>query len=197
MKWKRLYNITKLIVIALFGSAAILAIHHQYDQQHKETVPVIPYQDIWVENIETVKIEQISDDTYGSRTYSEIPYTSEEEIAQELEADELEEFATCVEAEAGGESFLGKCMVADVIINRVRSKDFPNTFAEVIEEPYRFSSYWDGAMERAIPSEETYRACQQELKKQMYPEIYYFTAEGYSEYGTPWKKVGNHYFSKK
>ena len=118
--------------------------------------------------------------------------------AEELEAyyDSLELLAVCVEAEAGNQGMEGKRMVADVILNRVDHPDWPDTITEVITQPYEFSSYWDGSMDKVWePSEETFRAVQMELEARSWPELYYFTADGWSRYGTPWKKAGDHYFS--
>ena len=88
-------------------------------------------------------------------------------------------------------------MVADVILNRVDDPDWPDTIEEVISQPTHFSSYWDGGMDKVSVSEETFQAVRMELENRSWPEIYYFTAGRYSEYGTPWKKVGDHYFSGK
>lgn len=126
-----------------------------------------------------------------------LPSESQDELKDEMYYDSLEELAICVEAEAGNQSLLGKRMVVDVILNRVDDPDWPNTIKEVIEQKYAFSSFWNGAMDRAEPSEETYKAVAMELKERSYPGLYYFTAEGYGKYGTPWKKVGDHYFCTK
>lgn len=112
--------------------------------------------------------------------------------------DNLELLAVCVEAEAGNQSLEGKRLVVDVILNRVDSAGWPDTVKEVIEQPVQFASYWDGGMERVVePSEETYEAIQMEIETRSYPGIYYFTAEGYGEFGTPWRQVEDHYFSKR
>jgi N-acetylmuramoyl-L-alanine amidase len=124
--------------------------------------------------------------------------SEEEHLAEEEYWDEMEELAICVEAEAGNQSLLGRRMVADVILNRVDSPDFPDTVKGVIEQKYHFSTFWDGAMDRVVePSELTFLAVQMELENRSYPGLLYFTAGNYSEYGTPWKKVGDHYFSTK
>jgi N-acetylmuramoyl-L-alanine amidase len=103
-----------------------------------------------------------------------------------------------VEAEAGDQSLIGKRMVVDVILNRVDDPDFPDTITGVITEKYAFTSYWDGGMANVWePSEETFKAVQMELESRSWPGLFYFTANGYSEYGHPWKKVGDHYFSTK
>jgi spore germination cell wall hydrolase CwlJ-like protein len=41
--------------------------------------------------------------------------------------------------EARGESLAGKKAVANVTINRVKSKKFPNTVCSVVKQPYQFS----------------------------------------------------------
>jgi hypothetical protein len=46
-------------------------------------------------------------------------------------------------------------------------------------------------------TEESFEAVRMELESRSYPSLLYFTAGGYSEYGTPWKKIGDHYFSTK
>ena len=127
-------------------------------------------------------------------TPSALPTESPEDLAEEEYYDSLEELAICVEAEAGNQGLLGKRMVVDVILNRVDDPDWPDSIQEVIEQKYQFASFWNGAMERTIPTEETYKAVNMELKERSYPGLLYFTAEGYGDYGTPWKKVGDHYF---
>lgn len=123
---------------------------------------------------------------------------SEEDLKEEMYYDSLELLAVCVEAEAGNQSLDGKRMVADVILNRVDHPDWPDSITEVITDPYEFASYWNGGMDGVWePSEETFRAVQMELENRSWPGLYYFTSDGWPEYGTPWKKVGDHYFSGK
>lgn len=53
-----------------------------------------------------------------------------------------------VEAEAGGEDHKGKVLVANVVLNRVKSKSFPSTIREVVfahrGSTYQFSPIHDG-----------------------------------------------------
>ena len=109
----------------------------------------------------------------------------------------LEMLARCVEAEAGNQGLEGKRLVVDVILNRVKDPEFPDTIREVISQPYHFSVYWNGAMDRAEVSEETWQAIRMELNEISYPGVLYFTNEGYLDYGTPWRQVGDYYFSTK
>ena len=108
-----------------------------------------------------------------------------DDIEEEMKMDELELMAICVEAEAGNQDLIGKRMVADVILNRVDDPDFPDSITEVISQKYAFSSFWDGGMDRA------------ELEERGWPGLLYFTAGEWPKYGTPRKKVGDHYFSTK
>lgn len=123
-----------------------------------------------------------------------------EEIAEEDYWNSLELLAVCVEAEAGNQGLEGKRLVVDVILNRVddKSDEWPDSITEVIMQDNHFTSYWDGGMESVIePSEETFKAVRMELEERSYPGIYYFREGKWSDYGTPWKKVGDHYFSTK
>lgn len=132
--------------------------------------------------------------------FTEIVYakSAEDKLSEELYCDSLELLAICVQAEAGNQPLLGRRMVVDVILNRVDDPDWPDTIEGVITQRYQFSSYWDGGMERVYePDELTIKAVQMEINKRSYPGLYYFTAEGYGKYGTPWKKVGDHYFCTK
>lgn len=109
--------------------------------------------------------------------------------------DDLELLACIVEAEAGNQEFIGKCLVADVVFNRVDHEDFPDTIYEVIEQPGQFAAYKKAL--QTTPSEETYEAVAREAEgKRLQEDILYFNNSGYHSCGTPWEKVGDHYFSK-
>jgi spore germination cell wall hydrolase CwlJ-like protein len=121
---------------------------------------------------------------------------TEEQIAEEDYWGELELLAACVEAEAGNQGLEGKRLVADVILNRVDSPDFPGTIEGVITQPYHFASYWNGSISTVSISDETFEAVSMELEQRSNTELLFFTAYAYGEYGTPCLQVGDHYFSK-
>lgn len=123
-------------------------------------------------------------------------YENEEEFLPEQTQD-IELLAKCIEAEAGNQSIYGKRLVCDVILNRVDDGDFPDTVEEVVKQPYQFSTYWDGKIDAADPTEDTYRAVYMELEERSYPGILFFDCGDYLPYGTPWRQVGSHYFSTK
>lgn len=52
--------------------------------------------------------------------------------------------ARCIYAEARGESYTGQVAVGAVVLNRVRSPEFPNTIAGVIYQKHAFTAVTDG-----------------------------------------------------
>ena len=71
-----------------------------------------------------------------------------------------------VEAEAGGESFKGKLLVANVVLNRVKSKKFPSTIKKVVFAHRQFSPVWDGRYYKVKVSKHTKKAVQAALNGQ-------------------------------
>jgi N-acetylmuramoyl-L-alanine amidase len=80
--------------------------------------------------------------------------------------DDLYWLARIIHAEAGAEPYNGKVAVGNVILNRVNSKDFPNTIYDVIFEYYQnipqFSPVADGTIYNT-PSEESMQAARDAL----------------------------------
>ena len=80
----------------------------------------------------------------------------------ELSEDDLNILLRIVEAEAGGEDENGKLLVANVVLNRVKSPLFPDTIWEVVYQQdygvYQFSPVKDGRIDRVTVSDETRRA---------------------------------------
>lgn len=118
-----------------------------------------------------------------------------DDIETELYYDSLELLAHLVEAEAGNQDTYGKRLVVDVVLNRVESPEFPDTITEVIYQKNAFAVVSDGAIDRVVPSEDTYKAVKKALTERLNYDIVFFTCEGYHPCGTPWQKVGDHYFS--
>ncbi|MCD7826037.1 MAG: cell wall hydrolase [Clostridiaceae bacterium] len=72
-----------------------------------------------------------------------------------------------VEAEAGGESIKGRLLVANVVLNRVKSKQFPSTIEAVVfahrGSTYQFSPVSDGSYYSVTVSKGTKQAVDQAL----------------------------------
>lgn len=122
---------------------------------------------------------------------------TEEELAEEAYYDSLELLALCIEAEAGNQGLIGKKYVCDVVLNRVDDADYPDNITDVILQQNQFSVVLDGRIWEVEPTEETFQAVREELEARTNYDVLFFSCEGYSKYGTDWKKIGDHYFSTK
>ncbi|MCJ8014392.1 cell wall hydrolase [Paenibacillus sp. KQZ6P-2] len=109
-----------------------------------------------------------------------------------------------VMAEAEGEPYQGKIAVANVVLNRLRSANFPNTIKEVIYQKHQFSPVANGRFDRVKPSEDCIHAVNEALngKKAVTDDTYYFLslklAEDLTVHHTRTfeKQIGNHSFYK-
>jgi len=88
--------------------------------------------------------------------------TSETVPLIELSSTDYEALLRIIEAEATGEDLKGKILVGNVIMNRVRHSDFPDTVKEVVfqrvDGHVQFSPTADGRYESVEISEETKEA---------------------------------------
>lgn len=131
---------------------------------------------------------------------TEEPKTEQEPIAQMygFSAAEFELFQRVVFAEAGNQGFFGKQLVADVILNRLASEQFPNTLEGVLMQKNQFECVATGAIYCYNLDEESKRAIIAELMlERQNKKILFFRTERFSEYGTPAFQYGDHYFSTK
>ncbi|KHF41654.1 cell wall hydrolase [Halalkalibacter okhensis] len=71
----------------------------------------------------------------------------------DLSEKELDLLARIVRAEAQTEPFEGKVAVADVVLNRMESKQFPDTIKEVIYEPGQFEPVANGQIDKPADEE--------------------------------------------
>ena len=121
---------------------------------------------------------------------------SEEQIQEEIFLGELELLAQLVEAEAGNQDFEGKCLVVDVILNRVESDEFPDTITEVIFQEGQFSVIKNGAFDKAAwnMQESDYAAVMCEVSMHQNKDVLYF--HNCSKVAGTGKKfkVGDHWF---
>lgn len=116
----------------------------------------------------------------------------EEELIEERESEvqgfTLEEISVLeriVEAEAGGEDRDGKLLVANVVLNRVRNEQFPNTIREVVFQQSggvtQFSPVKNGRYDSVTISEESKEAVERALAGEDISEgALYFAARKYA-----------------
>ena len=97
-----------------------------------------------------------------------------------------------VEAEAGSEDIKGRVLVANVIMNRVKSEDFLNTVTEVVWDNSdgvpQFSPTYDGRINEVAVSDETREAVKQALKGTDYSEgaLFFIQKSAAEEHNVKW-----------
>ncbi|MFW5885415.1 MAG: cell wall hydrolase [Halanaerobium sp.] len=88
--------------------------------------------------------------------------TSHQILNQRVSKQELDLLARAIYGEARGEPYSGQVAVAAVVINRVLSPQFPDTFAEVIYQGGQFSAVSDGQI-NLTPNQNAFRAAREAL----------------------------------
>lgn len=126
---------------------------------------------------------------------------AEEEPAEEIESEPeaAEAFSSyspedyrvllrIVQAEAGGCDIKGKILVANVILNRVASEEFPDTITEVVYEKRQFSPVSDGSINRCQVAEETVEAVDRALSGEDYSQgaLYFMNRSASSGSNVRW-----------
>lgn len=86
--------------------------------------------------------------------------------------------AKCVHAEARGESYVGQVAVAAVILNRVKSPEFPNTISGVVYQPWAFTAVNDGQI-NLEPNSTAYQAARDAMNgwDPTYGCVYYYNPD--------------------
>lgn len=106
---------------------------------------------------------------------------------------DLDLLAAIIWCEAGNQPYDGMVAVGEVVMNRVASPSFPNTIAEVLEQPGQFSPYSSGRLQAALAAgvnSTCYAAAQDALNgASPVPGALYFNTHS----GTT--RLGDHYFS--
>lgn len=118
-----------------------------------------------------------------------------------VDPDELALLAKLVQVEAGNESYEGKLAVASVVMNRVRSADFPDTVKDVIYAPHQFPPATNGLLDKAKASEDCIKAARAALsgENNVPGAVYFFNAKrepGKLKLVEVVKTIGNHTFAK-
>lgn len=109
-----------------------------------------------------------------------------------------------VMAEAEGEPYEGKVAVANVVLNRLRSANYPDTIKEVVYQKHQFSPVSNGRLNRVKPNQDTVHAVTEALygRKEVSDDTYYFLSIKLASDLTvartqkKTKQIGNHTFYK-
>ncbi len=118
-------------------------------------------------------------------------------------ASDVQLLARAINGEARGESYEGQVAVGAVILNRVKSPNFPNSIAGVIYQPGAFTAVSDGQINVPIANNATVVKAAQDALNGWDPTngaIYYFnpdTATSSWIWSRPLiKTIGKHRFCK-
>ncbi len=134
------------------------------------------------------------------------PKPGQAEKAIRCTARDYEVLLRIVQAEAGICDAKGKIMVANVIINRVRNSEFPDTITDVVYERSQFSPVSDGRINTCEITQETIECVDRALAGEDYSEgaLYFMNRRGSASSNIEWfdrkltfvKEHGGHEFFK-
>ena len=149
---------------------------------------------VYVPDAEVEIVEKVKTTTKKIPTRKKPKIKKKEELP--ISKDEVNLLALLCMAEAEGECEKGKRLVIDTVLNRVDSKQFPNTIRDVIYQKNQFTSTFNGRMDRCYVKKDICKLVEEEVRSRLNSEVLFFTAGKYGDYGTPMFRVENHYFSK-
>lgn len=119
-----------------------------------------------------------------------------------IDNEDKEILARAIHAEARGEPFKGQVAVGAVVLNRVKSSNFPNTIEKVVYQDGQFTSVKDGQI-NLLPNENAFKAAQKALEGNDPSKgaLFFYnpkTAKTIWWLGTRQKltTIGNHVFAK-
>lgn len=114
--------------------------------------------------VETV-VEEITEEETPAEDIQEEETEEAEEAGEEIElsSDERQVLLRIVQAEAGTCDEEGKLLVANVILNRMESDEFPDTVREVVYQKSQFSPVMNGTINTCKITEETESAVSRAL----------------------------------
>lgn len=185
--YKKALGILLLLQILLIVGYGCLVLSHMNNKSGEKTVYEVRLNQIMLAN-EKNYVMEINKRTNSAQrvvTYSILEKKMEEPCHGLLEQD-YENLLRIVEAEASGEDETGKLLVANVVLNRVRSDSFPNTITEVILQKNKgvsqFSPVGSGRFYQVQISEETITAVNRALAGEDVSQgALYFAARKYAD----------------
>lgn len=131
-------------------------------------------------------------------TYEATPDHIEQEKIDDEISENFDTFCDVIYAESGNQGGYGMRLVADCIINRMRSDEtFADTMHGVLHAKNQFSCIHDGhaAKFRGHEKENVRKLAQEELMHVTDPDIYYFRTGHFFNFGSPKYRYKDVYFS--
>ena len=102
--------------------------------------------------------------------------------------DDYQVLLRIVQAEAGVCDDKGKILVANVVLNRVKSQEFPDSVRSVVYEPSQFSPVSDGSINSVKVTEETKECVNRALEGEDYSDgaLYFMNRRGSRSRAVSW-----------
>ena len=139
-----------------------------------------------LEDASVKKVTKMNKEVASSKRKIEVLSCRRDLWVYDISDKDYEVLLRIVEAEAGGEDKTGKILVANVVLNRMESSQFPDTVEEVVFQNeggcYQFSPIENGRYESVCVSEETYEAVERALEgEDLSKGALYFVSEKYAD----------------
>lgn len=138
------------------------------------------------ENTSVKKVTKLNEEVASNKREIEVSSCVRDLWVYDISDKDYEVLLRIVEAEAGGEDETGKLLVANVVLNRVKSDSFPDTVEEVVFQKegncYQFSPISNGRYDSVCISDETYAAVERALMgEDLSGGALYFVSEKYAD----------------
>jgi len=88
--------------------------------------------------------------TQGKKAAKKKKHSTKKKKKASYTKKELRLMASIINCEAGAEPYQGKLAVGVVVMNRIKSRSFPNTLKKVIYQKYQFSPVRNGSLNKRL-----------------------------------------------
>ena len=159
----------------------------EIQQESKEELERINEQIVMDAKIKAVEAEENA----RQKALEEERRREEEKKAASRKAvsdDDYQVLLRIVQAEAGVCDEKGKILVANVVLNRVKSQEFPDSVRSVVYEPSQFSPVSDGSINSVKVTEETKECVNRALEGEDYSDgaLYFMNRRGSRSRAVSW-----------
>lgn len=193
-----------MAVICAAACLAFLVSGHEYTPQEEKEILEGYSQEPIIRGTPDLEVVDATIDPVGCKDELIVKQskTAKDSASDTPELDEIDDYfemlVECAFAEAGNQPEYGIRLVVDTIGNR-SGWDMAKV-KETITAKYQFSCYPDGMTKwRSHITEEFIRIVADEWMAEVKADggsnVYWFRTGHFSQYGTAWQKVGDHYFS--
>lgn len=137
-------TLKKLIIISIITSVLVIALYISYN-----------YESLEIYNSVIAAITDQSSTSTEKNT---------DQSSTDNSGDMIDLLARLINGEARGEPYKGQVAVGAVVMNRVKSSEFPDTISGVIYQKGQFSCVTDGQFNKAIDEDSTvYKAAREAI----------------------------------